>query len=343
MKKYVFTLLLTTLCAATASAQNKPTLQERIPQRLIDRDDSFLTFTIENDLFGSGKDENYTNGARITYYDASKNYQGVKSALGQWLPFFNANETTGIHYSLGQNLYTPEIITTKTPDPEDRPYAGFLYGSIGASTITNNHLDELELTLGVVGPWALGEEVQKAVHDAINADDPSGWDAQLKNEPAIIIAAQRLWPEAISADLDPLYMRVAPHIGTSLGNVYTHANAGVTLQLTPKKYRWQSQPLRVRPAIPGSGYFAIPEGRLAWSAFAGLEGRAVARNIFLDGNSFQDSSSVDKKHLVADINGGFTLSYGRIQTSYTLNWRSNEFDNQSDNSLFGAISLGYRF
>lgn len=34
---------------------------------------------------------------------------------------------------------------------------------------------------------------------------------------------------------------------------------------------------------------------------------------------------------------------GRLQVAYTLNWRSKEFEGQCDESLFGAISFGYRF
>ena len=38
--------------------------------------------------------------------------------------------------------------------------------------------------------------------------------------------------------------------------------------------------------------------------FARAEGRAVARNIFLDGNTFGHSQSVDHKWLVADLSVG---------------------------------------
>jgi hypothetical protein len=77
--------------------------------------------------------------------------------------------------------------------------------------------------------------------------------------------------------------------------------------------------------------------------FAGIEGRAMARNIFLDGNTFTDSPSVDKKTLVYDANVGVSLTYGKTQISYTLNWRSREFFAQDKSSLFGAISIGYKF
>ena len=55
--------------------------------------------------------------------------------------------------------------------------------------------------------------------------------------------------------------------------------------------------------MPGGGYFRRKKG-FNWYLFAGLEGRAVFRNIFLDGNTFTDSHSVDSKHFVGDIQAG---------------------------------------
>ena len=110
-----------------------------------------------------------------------------------------------------------------------------------------------------------------------------------------------------------------------------------------EKYRWQALPLRIRPAMPGSGYFSVPDKHFAWSLFSGIEGRAIAQNIFLDGNTFSSSPSVNKKRFVADANAGISLTYGNIQTAFTLNWRSKEFYNQKNTSFFGALSVGYRF
>lgn len=328
---------------AQISALEKPSFQERIPQGLLDSDNHFLTLTLENDMFASRSDQNYTHGTRLTYFDVGMKSPDIIAALDGMLPFFTFNETTSVAYSVGQNLYTPDDITSRTPNPSDRPYAGFLYGSAGFSSVNRNTIDSLELTLGVIGPWSMGEEVQETVHDLVGADDPSGWDYQLKNEVGAILSWQRNWPEAYAVDIHDLHLRVSPHAGFSLGNIYTYGSGGVTLQLTPQRYQWQSPPMRVRPSIPGNGFFVVPDNEFAWSAFIGLDGRAFARNIFLDGNSFQDSPSVDKKTFVTDASAGISLSYGATQISYSLNWRSKEFDGQDDPSLFGAISVGYRF
>lgn len=340
--KPLFLILLFLCCAGAVQAQ---TLEQQFTERLSERPrEQFFTLTIENDSIGGGTDRNYTSGVRLSWFDTSAVAPQTAQSLNPYLPLFSLNDTASVYYSAGQNLYAPRNLRISPPDPTDRPYAGFLYGSVGLVNITDNHLDYLEATAGVVGPMALGKVTQKFVHNHLtDSDDPRGWDYQLENEPGLMLSWQRLWPETFTAEAGALHFRVSPYGGATIGNVYTYANTGLIFQLVPKAYVWQGMPLRVRPAIPGSGYFSVPEGEFSWSVFAGLEGRAVARNIFLDGNTFRDSASVDKKPLVGDANIGVAFNYGRVQLSYTLNWRSEEFHGQNGSDLFGAVSLGYRF
>lgn len=333
-----------TLCLSAAVAQAEETFEQKVRHELEQRPrEQFITITEENDLFGAGTDRNYTNGIRVQWLDTSRTPPGVARFVDDYVPVFSINDTTAVYYSLGHNLYTPRDITAYTPDPDDRPFAAFLYGSVGMSTIVENHVDSMELTLGVVGPMAMGEEIQTFVHDTISGDDPNGWGHQLENEPGLMISTQRLWPEAYTAQIGDLHFRTSPYVGGTVGNIYTYANTGLIFQLVPKAYKWQDIPPRVRPAMAGSGYFSTVDDDFSWSIFAGLEGRAVARNIFLDGNTFRDSPSVDKKHLVGDANIGVAFTFGRTQLTYTLNWRSEEFHGQDKPDVFGAIGLGYRF
>lgn len=228
--------------------------------------------------------------------------------------------------------------------PDDRPYAAFLYGSGGISTLKDNHIDDIEITLGIVGPEALGEQVQDFVHKEItDSEIAEGWDNQLEFEPGLIVSAARRWPRAIREDFGPLHLRGEPNINASLGNIYTYAGAGITFSLGPNDDRFQDTPVRVRPAMPGNGYFETPEDGWSWLVFAGVEGRAVARNIFLDGNTYQNSNSVDKKHFVGDLNAGAALTYDDYRLTYTYTMRSKEFDGQGRVSEFGAVTLSTKF
>jgi len=132
-----------------------------------------------------------------------------------------------------------------------------------------------------------------------------------------------------------------PHVGASLGNVYTHINGGVIFRFGQELFIDYGPPL-IRPSL--SGFGAInPAERLAWYAFAGVDGRWVALNIFLDGNTFTDSHSVNKKPFVGDFVAGVAFTYQNVRLAFTHVMRSREFDGQSEADRFGALSLSVRF
>src|SRR5262249_24365683 len=101
-------------------------------------------------------------------------------------------------------------------------------------------------------------------------------------------------------------------------------------------------PPRVRPSIAGTDFF-VPETSFGWYLFFGTEGRVVARNIFLDGNTFTDSHHVDKKYLIGDLQGGLALTFQNARLAYTIVRRSKEFETQEGGNTFGALTLSLKF
>lgn len=334
---------------ATAHAQDNTandslTLEQQATRQVLRAPHkSFVTFSLENDSIGSGRDEDYTNGTRLTYFDAQAAIPDTIHAIAGYIPTFSINQTTSIFYTLGQNLYTPSDITLRAAVANDRPWAAWLYLSAGLVTVTDNHVDELELTAGVIGPAAAGEPVQRVVHEILGASTPKGWDNQLHNEPGLMTSWSRRWPAAWDTRQGGLYMAAEPHAGMTIGNVYSYASGGATFYITPDHQGLQDVPPRVRPAIPGTGFFATADDSMSWYLFAGIEGRAVARNIFLDGNSFCDSPRVDKEYLVGDVTIGVATTWDDLRLSYSVTYRTREFKGQEEGSLFGSLSLSYRY
>lgn len=311
---------------------------------------NYLSFSYENDLIGDGKDRYYTSGVRMTYYNMETDVPPVIDEMAEAVPGFDLNETTGTFFTLGQNLYSPSDITQRDPSNNDRPYAGWLYGSVGLATLTADHVDELELTLGVVGPAALGEQTQKFIHTHItDSPSPKGWSNQLDNEPGVILSWQRRWPRGLNGDwsLDlgnNFRINAEPNVNVSLGNVYTYAGTGMMLTFGPYQNTLQDTPPRVKPALSGSGYFSVPDQKWSWYMFTGVDGRVVARNIFLDGNSFDDDGpNIDKKWLVGDAVAGIAFTLYDYRLSYTANYRTKEFEGQPDDTFFGSVTLTSRF
>lgn len=312
--------------------------------------DNYLSLSYENDLVGNGSDEYYTSGVRATYFNVNADVPPVIDDMAEAVPGFEINATTSTFFTLGQNLYTPSRIDIADRQEGDRPYAGWLYGSVGMATLTSDHIDELELTLGVVGPEALGEQTQKFIHSHItDSPTPKGWKNQLDFEPGVIVSWQRRWPRGFGGNWnldigDDFRLRAEPNVNVSLGNVYTYAGTGLMLTFGPYQGVLQDTPPRVKPAMSGTGYFDVPDQKWSWYLFAGLDGRAVARNIFLDGNTFDnDAPTVDKKILVGDAVAGIAFTLYDYRLSYTANYRTKEFDGQPDDTIFGSITLTTRF
>lgn len=306
------------------------------------------TFTaqFENDLWGSGSDQHYTHGSRFSW--VTENRIGPVSTLASkvpWMPSLDP-QTQEIRFSLslGQNIFTPEDITEPALIEDDRPYAGWLYLAGGVilrqDKGTHRQLDAVELSLGVVGPSSHSDDVQREVHKLIDSPRPQGWQHQLQNEPGFIVQYDRQWQfatNALSLEVDSI-----PHLGGALGNVYTYLSSGITFRLGQNLNMDFGPPL-IRPNLPGSGYFEYQHRAWGWYLFAGIDGRALARNIFIDGNSFKSSHRVKREPYVLDAQFGAVLMVSKVRISFTNVFRSKEFIGQQTPSEFGALSLSMQF
>jgi hypothetical protein len=334
---------LSLLPLATAPAQAQDAKPTGLPAPTLRPDDDRGVFSLsyENDIFAN-TDRHYTNGVRASYLTS-------ESAMPPWLrnaiaalPLFPENGKNRVGFALGQNMYTPEDTKLARPNARDRPYAGWLYGSFGVVSEVKNRLDLFDIEIGVVGPSSLAETTQKFVHRSItNSQDPKGWDFQLHDEPGVIITYQRKWRGLYERTVNGLGVDVTPYVGGNLGNVLTQAVGGATLRVgydLPADYG----PPRIRPSLTGADYF-LPRHDFGFYLFAGAEGRAVARNIFLDGNSFRDSRHVEKFPFVGDIQYGVAMTIGDWRFAYTQVAALREFKGQKSGDNFGSFSVSTRF
>lgn len=298
------------------------------------------TLALENDLF-SGSDDNYTNGVRVAFLSAENNFPTWLEEGANALPFLSAKGHKRWHIAFGQSMFTPHDLTQTQLQIDDRPYAGWLYGSLGLISDTGYRLDNLQLSIGMVGPASLAAQTQRFVHDVIDTTRPEGWDHQLHDEPGLMLTYERKWRNLYEFSPFGWGVDITPSLGGSIGNVYTHAAAGAVIRFgydLPSDYG----PPLIRPNLPGSDFFS-PNKDVAWYLFAGFEGRAVARNIFLDGNTFQDSHRVDKYPLVGGLQAGIAFTFENTRLAYTHILRTREFHGQPEADSFGAITLSRRF
>jgi len=309
-------------------------------ERKFEDDKGIFNVVLENDVF-NGTDRDYTNGIRFSYLTPEENLPDWIRKGANILPIAGKGNKR-ISLAVGQSMFAPEDITRKVPARGDHPYAGWLYGSIGLVSDTGKTLDNVMLTVGVVGPWSYAEQTQKFVHHVIDSPQPQGWDNQLKNEPGIVLTYERKWRGLLEATPFGVGVDVTPHVGLNVGNVNTDASTGITFRLgydLPADYG----PPRIRPSLPGSDFF-IPTKQLGGYLFTTLGERAVARNIFLDGNTFRSGGPhVDKERFVGSVQFGAAITYGSARLSYTQVFMDKEYKTQQHAPEFGVVTLSYRF
>jgi hypothetical protein len=192
-----------------------------------------LTVSVENDLLTSS-DNNYTNGVGITWVSADLDHYDPDSFVSKWsrfwkfLPFvLDEGYTTYAGWSLAQEIDTPDDILDPNPPQDDQPYAGILYLDTLFYARKERWAHVWQLKLGVVGPAAHADDVQKGVHDLIGADEPRGWHTQLPNEPVINIGYTASYLAAAGHAGGSAEWRILP-VGTAgVGNYFTGAGLGI--------------------------------------------------------------------------------------------------------------------
>jgi hypothetical protein len=318
-------------------------------------------FQVDNDYFApvSATDRWYTNGLRLTHIFEPGQGPGFlekpADPLGGWA-CSGCQTTVGLY--LGQEMYTPNQITVATPQPQDRPWAGWLYG--GAVAAYSERLERsgfherqqsFALTVGIIGPGAGADVAQTEWHEFVGAPKPLGWSNQLKNEPTLqvgyvskwrLVGPQRTWD-------------VIPHLGASLGSPHTLARAGLTVRLgdnmcgfgagrLPLRKTDGAEPPEPDPSIAPS----CDEAATEWYVFAGGEARAVAWNTFLDGGVFRAGPSVDKEPFVLDATVGVSLRlWKHLRLTYSYTVRTREFKPTPQGAPaahgFGSVVVAYEY
>ena len=314
-----------------------------------------FTFYFENDLF-SDTDQNYTNSTKLSWvspdltgYAESEELPDWSLKYIRWLPFINEpGLQRNIAISIGQNMYTPEDISEEELIVDDRPYAGWTYFGIAFHSKNERRLDSMEIQLGIVGPESFAEETQKLVHELRNVQRPNGWDNQLDNEPGLAMIYERKLRVIEGRAANGMGFDGIAHLGATIGNVYTYANTGCEVRggwNIPTDFGTAL----IRPAGDTNAPVNARDPRLSKSrkfsihAFLGVSGRFVLRDIFLDGNTFSESHSIDKENFVADVSAGISLIVYRFKLSYTQVIRSREYKDQDDNHSFGSIALSFSY
>lgn len=268
----------------------------------------------ENDYFNwpdKNSDNQYTQGLKLSYGKEDKDELRT--------------------YSLGQQFYTPTNKRASDLQKDDRPYAGYLFGEYQIrSPIPEQSEIRKTYQLGVVGPHAYGKETQTWFHNVLGQRVPAGWDNQLDDELAFMYGWEQ-FDRSLPLFYGPAMFDAVQSKGYRVGNVLTDTHGSVIIRMG------KNLPKDFGPRTMTAGE---DTSTLRYYLFTGTEVRAIARNIFLDGNTFSDSHSVKKEGIVADIKVGFAFHWKAFRLTYTWILITPEYEKQNGMHSYGTINIG---
>lgn len=144
-------------------------------------------------------------------------------------------------------------------------------------------------------------------------------------------------------------LQFVPHLGASVGNVMTLARAGGIARIGRNMSGFGPDTIEPGGAMLRRTRLTDRQAQAAgreWYAFVGFDARAVRRNIFLDGNTFREGPSVDRRGFVHDLKAGFSVRIAPLHFSLTQVRRSEEFTTpvaRGGTQQFYSINLSWEF
>jgi lipid A 3-O-deacylase len=303
--------------------------------------DSIFTVQVENDAVSTLKgtsDQYYTSGLRLGWTSGADALEPVASfGHDVW-----GGGTTRVSIDITQSLFTPRDTQIDPPNPADRPYAGELLATLGLIHDSADTRDVVALSLGVVGPSALGEEVQNGFHNIIGDTPNRGWHYQVQDQPAVNLLVQRTWRLPV-ATLGPIETDILPSATAALGDVRDYVQFGGQVRFG-QGLGSDYGTARIEPGLNGSDAYTNTTP-IAWYGFAGVDGQAVGYDVSLDGSAFRsDTPSVHRTWDVGEFEAGLAVLVYGLRVTYTQTWQTQEFKGAKAGLFnFGSLALSTKF
>lgn len=308
-------------------------------------EDAFIfdkaSFFFEDDIY-SQTDEGYSAGSKLSFlYFVPKNYALYDYVFSDEEPYYSY-----ITFAFVNQIYTPTDTQSTQLQVDDRPYAGWTYGEVAIYRSYKDSLKSLALQVGMIGPASHAEDLQNGIHSLIGSKKVNGWDNQLHNELGINLKYTHkfLYEFDKIAGVEGMFL---PFYSGELGNISIKATAGASYRFgwnIQKDYGVTSIDIGGDQGIPIYGEFDDMRNK-DWSFSFNLlaAGSVVLRDIFLDGNTFGSSHSVDKEALVGYGGIGFTARYKRFMFEFIEIHNTKKFKKENGGHGVGTMVFSWLF
>jgi lipid A 3-O-deacylase len=289
--------------------------------------ENYFRFTYDNDFF-SATDRYYTQGILLDFIHPAIKYSPFSYTL------IRLNKQARNYYGLHaeQDVFTPKSIRYMGGAIYygERPFTAIFFVSHALTSLDPEKKIALktQLDLGIIGPYAKGEEEQKGIHKALDNIEPLGWENQLAQD--VIINYRAMIEKSF---VSTTYFELMGSATARLGTLYTDAGIGLNVRVGLFSPYFNSLGLEKNPT----------RRKFKIYAHTRFTARAIGYNATLQGglintNSVYTLSGSDISRVVANISGGIVVAYKHVSLEYSRAYTTPEFKKGVDHG-WGGIAL----
>jgi hypothetical protein len=295
----------------------------------------FLRFTHDNDCISPTpkKDRYYTAGTQL----AVDWRQTSNTWINTLLPSPFTGGASWYRAALMQHIQTPQNLKDRELQPKDYPYAATLYGSLQRKNYSAAGDQEVTSSfwLGMMGPAALGEETQKALHRMLHFKEPLGWQHQIVNN--IVINYNTAYALNV---LKKGPSRLNVQAGLEAGSLFSNFQLGAEWLVTHTPARFTGQ---LSDALrPGRPHFYLSLHPQATYVLVNelLEG-AVRNPYAVDGSKLTPLPPGNLERLLYGADLKLGILGNRFGVELSEAWRSRELRTTAP-YIYGSLSVQVR-
>ena len=245
-----------------------------------------------------------------------------------------------MEYQLGQQLYNPSTAHIYKPSLFDRPFTGYLFGSVAFNWLYKDESAfKFTAQLGTIGPNSLGEPIQTWFHKFFNLYPVGPWYKYGIQKSELGLNLNLDYKKLLYRN-DGDWFDVSMDPDAQLGNTFTYVDAGMQLRLGNLGKFFDSE-------ITNSRVSSVDKGpqKHEFYFFTEPQFSYVAYNATIEGGLFthETGPTFGIYHIVYIQQIGLEYASARWSASYVAFIKTREVKSTALGDQWAAVNISYRF
>jgi lipid A 3-O-deacylase len=242
---------------------------------------------------------------------------------------------------IGQEIFTPYSGNVYQMDKQDRPFTAYMHmGATMKWLYKSENILSANVQAGIMGPGAMGKQIQSGFHKAFGLYEIKGWEHQLNNEASLNM---ELNYQHFLFRENKEHFDLSATSGALIGNTFSGANAGLLLRIGKMNAFHQTAYNNSRVESKNSG---MKKTKTEIFLFTKPQINYVAYNATIQGGMFRSDKgpvTFDIKRWVYSQQIGVDFATNRWSSKLFYTLKSKEVESTASGYQYGSIALSYHF